>query len=63
MICFQVALVPSIGDNFTYDGREYQLITVPKDAGMQGGLLKAVARYTTESVCWEKDFFFEVSAK
>jgi len=63
MICFQVSSVPSIGDNFTYDGREYQLISMPKDAGMRGGLLKANARYTNADVCIEKSFYFEVSAK
>ena len=63
MICFFVSSVPSLGDLFTtQDGREYQLITTPKDAGMQGGLLASTARYTNANVCIEKQFFFEVSA-
>lgn len=62
MICFRVSSAPSIADKFTYDGREYQLISNPKDAGMQGGLLMASARYTDADVCWEKMFYFEVGA-
>lgn len=63
MICFRVSSVPSLGDLFTtQDGREYQLISTPKDAGMQGGLLAANARYTNDSVCIEKVFYFEVGA-
>lgn len=62
MIIFQVSSVPSIGDFFTpQDGREYQLISNPEDAGMQGGLLAADARYTNGSICMEKVFFFEVT--
>jgi hypothetical protein len=63
MICFRVSSVPSLGDLFTtQDGREYQLISTPKDAGMQGGLLAANARYTYAGVCIEKVFYFEVGA-
>ena len=63
MICFQVSSAPALCDTFSYDGDEYQLISVPKDAGVQGGLLKAKARYTNATICIEKDFYFEVSAK
>jgi len=63
MICFRVSSVPSLGDLFTtQDGREYQLISTPKDAGMQGVLLAANARYTYAGVCIEKVFYFEVGA-
>jgi len=61
MICFQVSFCPSICDTFNYDGRDYQLITIPKDAGMQGGVLRAKARYTNGEICMEKVFYFEVS--
>jgi hypothetical protein len=61
MIVFQVSNEPAIGDFFTAkDGRKYQIITTPKDAGMQGGILYATARYTNKDVCWEKTFFFQV---
>lgn len=63
MICFRVSFVPSLGDLFTtQDGKEYQLISNPKDAGMQGGLLCANARYTNAGICIEKVFYFEVGA-
>ena len=62
MICFRVSSSPSICDTFSYDGRKYQLITNPKDAGMQGGLLRATGRYTNSDVCIEKVFYFEVDA-
>jgi hypothetical protein len=62
MICFIVSSIPSIGDMFSYDGREYQLISNPMHAGMQGGLLKSTVRYTNANTCIEKVFYFEVNA-
>jgi hypothetical protein len=62
MICFIVSSVPLIGDMFSYDGREYQLISNPKDAGQQGGLLRSTVRYTNANICIEKVFYFEVNA-
>ena len=61
MICFIVSSIPSLGDIFSYDGREYQLISIPKNNGTQGGLLKSLARYTNANVCIEKEFYFEVN--
>jgi len=62
MICFQVSSVPSLGDVFTYNGGEYQIINNPQSCGMRG-LLKAIGRYSTSTISWEKDFYFEINGK
>ena len=59
MICFQVTVLPGIGDYVNYDGREHQLITNPMASGMNC-LFKATIRYTTESLYWDKDIYFEL---
>jgi hypothetical protein len=62
MICFIVSSIPLIGDMFSYDGREYQLISNPIPSCMQGGLLTSTVRYTNANVCIEKAFYFEVNS-
>ena len=59
MICFRVTSLPSIGDHISHDGCVYQIITNVKNSGMKS-LSKAKARYTTDAIYWEKEFYFEL---
>ena len=60
MICFQVITLPRIGDHIKYMGRDYQLISEPKQCGMNY-LLKAKARLVTaDSPYWDLFFYFEL---
>lgn len=58
MKVFRVRQLPDIGDYFTYQGREYQLIENPTKATQY--LYAADARYVWSGGFMEKTFFFDV---
>jgi hypothetical protein len=48
----------ALADTFTWNNKEWQVITNPKDPGLQGNLLKFKAR----SGILEKDFYIQIES-
>lgn len=59
MICFQVTVLPSIGDYVNYHGRKHQVITNPKASGMNC-LFMATVRHVADSFYCDRDIYFEL---
>lgn len=58
MIVFRVKQLPTVGDKFTYDGREYRLIEEPTKWSQY--LYGAEAHYTFPGGTMKKIFDFEI---